>query len=68
MVDEFILPYQMQILEKFGLNYYGCCEAMDYKFDIIKKIHNLRKVSVSPFTNVKIAAEKLEDRYIAEWK
>ncbi|MBN2072377.1 MAG: hypothetical protein JW770_00345 [Actinobacteria bacterium] len=68
MIDEFILPYQMKILDRFGLNYYGCCEVFDNKFDIIKKIRNLRKVSVSPFTDIKIAAEKLEDKYIAVWK
>jgi len=66
---EFALQYQLPILNRFGLVCYGCCEPLDSKFDlIIKHIRKLRRVSVSPWCDCKIAAEKLGDRYIYSWK
>jgi hypothetical protein len=29
MFDEFVFPYQLALLERFGLNCYGCCEPLD---------------------------------------
>lgn len=67
--EEFALDYQIKILEKFGLNCYGCCEPLTRKFNIIKnKIPRLRRVSVSPWCNIEIAAKELEDKYIYSWK
>jgi len=49
MFDEFILPYQVPILEKFGLNYYGCCEGLEQRIDrVLKQVPRLRRVSVAP--------------------
>ena len=61
---EFVLPYQLPILERFGLNCYGCCEGLDARWDYIKKIPNLRRVSVSPWANETIMAEQLGPDYI----
>lgn len=68
MLEEFILPYEIKILENFGLNYYGCCEDLSKKFRIIKKIPRLRRVSVAPWTDMKIASQELEDKYVYCWK
>lgn len=69
MVDEFIYPYQTKIQEKFGLNYYGCCEANDLKFKhIIKRIPNLRAIAVSPWVKHEAAVEKIQDKYVYSWK
>ena len=68
MYDEFAVQYQIPLLERFGLNCYGCCESLDKKFDIVKRIPKLRRVSVSPWTNISIATEKLQDKYIFSWK
>jgi len=64
MFEEFVFRYQLPILEKFGLNCYGCCEALDSRWHIIKRIPNLRRVSVSPWANIEKMAENLEDKYI----
>ena len=32
MFAEFVLPYQLPILERFGLNCYGCCEPLDARW------------------------------------
>jgi hypothetical protein len=61
---EFVLPYQMPILERFGLNCYGCCEGLDLRWDYIRKIPNLRRVSVSPWANEAKMAEQLGGSYI----
>jgi hypothetical protein len=66
---EFALQYQLPLLDRFGLVCYGCCEPLDRKFDLITKhIPKLRRVSVAPWCNRALAAEKLADRYIYSWK
>ena len=68
MHDEFGIAYQAKVLELFGLNAYGCCEPYTQKFDILGKISNLRRVSVSPWCDITVAAEKLGHEIIYSWK
>jgi len=68
MHDEFALQYEIQWLKRFGLNYYGCCEPLHKKIDILKKIPNLRKISMSPWVNVEEGAEAIGDSYIYSCK
>jgi hypothetical protein len=63
MFNEFIFPYQKTLLEKFGLNSYGCCEPLDSRWQVIRNFPRLRKVSVSPFADLEKMAHCLEDRY-----
>ncbi|MFH1007460.1 MAG: hypothetical protein V1800_08165 [Candidatus Latescibacterota bacterium] len=65
---EFLLDYQVRILEHFGLNAYGCCESYTTKFDMLENIPRLRRVSVSPWCDIQVAAERLSDRCIFSWK
>jgi hypothetical protein len=64
MFAEFILPYQLPILEKFGLNCYGCCEPVHERLKYILNVPRLRRVSISPWCDQKMAAEKLGHDYI----
>jgi hypothetical protein len=69
MYYEFGIKYQAPLLERFGLNCYGCCEGLTDKLDlVIKHIPNLRRISISPWTDVRVAAERLQDKYIFSWK
>jgi hypothetical protein len=68
MFAEFIFPYQVPLLERFGLNCYGCCEPLDKRWHVVKNIPRLRRVSVSAWANVEKMAEMLGDRYIFSWK
>ena len=68
MFAEFVFPYQLPILERFGLNCYGCCEPLHTRWHVVEKIPRLRRVSVSAWANVEKMAEKLGDRYIFSWK
>lgn len=62
--EEFILRYQMPLLERFGLNYYGCCEPLDQRMDAILKIPRLRRLSCSAWADLGKMSERLGDRYV----
>jgi hypothetical protein len=64
LFEEFIFPYQLSLLERFGLNIYGCCEPLDARWDIVKRIPRLRKVTVSPWSDDEVMAEQLSDKYV----
>lgn len=64
MHEEFALKYEKRWLEKFGLTYYGCCEPLHNKIEILKGISNLRKISISPKADIKIAAKKIQNKYV----
>ena len=68
MHDEFGLMYQEKLLSRFALVSYGCCEPLNKKFDIIKRLPNLRRVSVSPWCDVELATDALKDKYVFSWK
>jgi hypothetical protein len=62
--EEFVFAYQLPILERFALNIYGCCEPLDIRFDVIKRIPRLRKVTVSPWSDPLGMAEKIGSNYV----
>lgn len=64
MFAEFIFSYQLPILERFGINRYGCCEPLDKRWPIVKRIPRLRVVAVSPWCSTAYMAEQLGDRYV----
>jgi hypothetical protein len=68
MFEEFVYAYQLPILEKFGLNCYGCCEPLDRRWHVMEKAPNLRRVSVSPWANLNSMAEKLGGKFIYSMK
>lgn len=59
MHQEFELDYAVRWYERFGLVYYGCCEPLDLKIDIVKRIPHVRKVSMSPWVDVERGAERI---------
>ena len=64
MFAEFIWPYQKQLLQRFGLGYYGCCEPVNERLHSIREAGNLRAVSVSPWADVEQCANELQDKYV----
>jgi len=68
MFEEFVFPYQMPILERFGLSCYGCCEPLDKRWHVVKRFPRLRRVSVSAWANLETMAERLGDGYIFSYK
>jgi hypothetical protein len=68
MHEEFGLAYERRWLARWGLAYYGCCEPLHNKLDILASIPNLRKVSVSPWADVAASAEAMRGRYVMSLK
>lgn len=65
---EFAMEHDLRWMRRWGLNYYGCCEPLDRKVELLDRIPNLRKVSVSPWNNLKRIFAGLGDRYVASFK
>ena len=59
MFREFIFPCYERIAREFGLLSYGCCEPVHPVWDMIETLHNLRKVSISPWCDEELMAERL---------
>jgi hypothetical protein len=48
---DFAIEHSLRWLERWGHTYYGCCEPLDNKVHLLRRIPNLRKLSVSPWCN-----------------
>jgi len=68
MFAEFVLPYQLPILSRFGLVCYGCCEPINARWEYVKNIPHLRRVSVSPWADIPEMSAMLGADYIFSWK
>ncbi|MDP6700361.1 MAG: hypothetical protein QGH25_11980, partial [Candidatus Latescibacteria bacterium] len=66
--DEFLLRYQLPLLEPFGLVAYGCCEDLTEKIDILRQIPNLRRIAVSPFADVARCAQQIGTDYVISYR
>ncbi len=65
MHDEFDLAYNQELFGDCGLLYYGCCEPMDRKIDILRKrFKNLRKISITPWADPQRAAQQMGPDYV----
>ncbi len=68
MFDEFMLQYQIPIMEKFGLSAYGCCEDLSRKIKLLRRVRNLRRIAVSPFANVAKCVEQIGTDYVISYR
>ena len=64
MHDEFAIQYEKRLLERFGLGTYGCCEPLHNKMHFIRNIKNLRRVSMSPWVDIKVASAEVGRDYV----
>jgi len=65
---DFGLKHEMRWLERWRLTYYGCCEPLDVKMSILRKVPNLRKISVSPWVNPERALSEIGTDYVVSRK
>ena len=68
MHEEFEIDLVKPVYERFGLMYYGCCEPLEKKINIIRKIKNVRKISVSPWANIDESADNMGKDYVLSLK
>jgi len=48
---EFEVDYVKRLAARFGMAYYGCCDPLDDRIEQVRKIPNVRKVSMSTWAN-----------------
>ena len=65
---QFALQHDLRWLSRWGLNYYGCCEPLDGKADLLQRIPNLRKVSVTPWCRTERAVATLGPHWVLSRK
>jgi hypothetical protein len=65
---EFAVEHDMRWLNRWGLTYYGCCEPLHQKLDILRRIPNLRKISVSPWCDLEKMVSKMGADYVLSIK
>lgn len=61
---EFALQDELRWLTRWGLTYYGCCEPLDAKIGILRRIPNLRKISMSPWVDLERGARAIGRDYV----
>jgi len=64
MFEEFEIDICMPIFKRFGLVYYGCCDPLDKKMAQVRKIPNVRKISMSPWADEEIGAAAIGGKYV----
>ena len=62
--EEFVFPYQRDVVRPFGRCYYGCCEPVNNRWHVLKRIPNLARVSVSPWADQAFMAQALGRDYV----
>ena len=66
--DEFATQHEIRWMEQFALTYYGCCERLDNKIELLKKFKNLRKISISSFSDKEKAMEIIGKSHVVSYK
>lgn len=68
MYEEFIFPCLKRAMQDFGKVYFGCCENIESRWELIKSLDRLKAVSISPFSDVRQMSELLDGKYILSRK
>ena len=61
ITDEFEVAYMQRIFPHYGAIYYGCCDRLDDRMDVIRKLPNVRKLSCSPWSDREHFAQVMPD-------
>jgi hypothetical protein len=68
MFEEFEIDNAIRWYSRFGLAYYGCCDPLHDRVDIIRRIPNVRKISMSPWADVERGAERIGRDFVFSHK
>ncbi len=68
MFQEFEVDYATRWFARFGLGYYGCCDVLHERVDIIRSIPRVRKISMSPMADVDRGAEAIGNDFVLSAK
>jgi len=62
--DEFDIQYSIPLASRCAYTYYGCCEPLHDRIDKLKQYPNLRKIGVSPWSDIEQSAEMIGGDYV----
>jgi hypothetical protein len=65
---EFAVEHDLRWLARWSKVYYGCCEPLDRKIDVLRRIPNLRKISASPWNKTERLVEKAGGDFVISRK
>jgi hypothetical protein len=65
---EFSSQYEARFLKRFGLVSYGCCDPLHHKQEVVKRIPNVRRLSMSPWADHETGAEWIGNHYVYSFK
>ena len=65
---EFDVQYSIPLADRCAYTYYGCCEPLHDRIDMLKHYKNLRKIGVSPWADVEMSAEAISGNYVLSRK
>lgn len=68
MHEAFETDYVRRIFARFGKVYYGCCEPLHDRIELVRTLPNVRKISCSPWCDVAVAARKIGRDYVLSRK
>ncbi len=57
MFDEFLMPHFTRLAARFKLLMFGCCEPVHHLMPLLQRLPGLRKVSVTPWCDLRRLAE-----------
>ena len=66
--EEFLLGYQVPIMALFGKVNYGCCETLDTRLHVLRRIPNLNKIAAGPLSNPALYPELFGGDCIISWR
>lgn len=64
ITQEFECEYMKRVFPHFGHIYYGCCDRLDDRLDLIVTLPNVRKISCSPWSDRDVFADRLPREFI----
>jgi hypothetical protein len=64
MFQEFEITPNLPLFGRFGLVYYGCCDPLDGKMEQVRRIPNVRKISMSPWADEEKGAREIGGDYV----
>ena len=56
--------YYARWYARFGLGYFGCCDPLHNRIDSVRKIPNVRKISMSPWAKLEKGAEAIGPDFV----
>ena len=64
MFEKFLMPHFTPLANKFKLLMFGCCEPVHHLMPVLQRLHGLRKVSVTPWCDLRKLTETCREDVI----